>query len=556
MLDAALVSDEPMRWLGRSLAPRYQALQSGLDRAASDPASAGFFAGDVENWLHIAGHAGNMRGRAALLRLAAFDTLAGDGQFHTATDILAKVPKKTLRDTAALRERDGKLLSASLMLLAAGQAEKAAEPFIDYCRERAMTASRMNMNRNYEEALAICDELQKLMDAGPIFVTDENTRSTVLLMRAEALDSLGHVSEAIEIFERITRACKMDRIKSMAHLGMANILYQAGNTDGAIRRCHASLNLYNKSSPDTHGAADIAMLASSDAGNHRAALVYALLALENRPDDPTLTEQVCILLHAYGEHKRALIYCDATLNHDTDYSSMWLLRAAILAALRDYSEAVQSLDMVDTADESLTTFTALYRGYFAGLMGDMKEANAMFNLAGKSLECDQFTRLLCRAEVNCQAGNSEASLLDAMHAADHINEGEERYMLMLEAYYKNDSPRDVAAVCRQILSVADEKPDDDIFMALGHALTALGDIAGAWDVGYSHMRKPWTQSSALSGAGRKLPSIPDSLNIRARLLDLILGIRPDPDTTGTVMPLFSIGHKTLTNLATGRRTGP
>ena len=340
----------------------------------------------------------------------------------------------------------------------------------------------------------------------------------------------------------------------MAHLGIANILYSAGDTAGAIRRCHASLNFYCESSVRSYGAADIAMLASSDTGNYRAALVYALLALDNRPDDPALTEEISMLLHSMGDHKRALGYCDATLNHDTDHSSMWLLRAAILAALRDYPEAVQSLDMVNTTDETFATCTALYRAYFTGLMGDMKDAEAMFELASKNPMLDQFTALLCRAEINCHAGNSKAALINVMLAADHINDGEEQYMLMLEAYYKNDSPRDVAAVCRQILSIADEKPSDEIFMALGHALSALGDTTGAWEMGYSYMREPWTQSSALGTKGRKLPPIPHNLNIRTRLLDLILGIRPDPDTTGTIMPLFSVGHSTLANIVAGRRT--
>ena len=82
LLDALIAPDGPRSWLGNALPSAYQALQSGIQRAASDPDHAGRFTGEVDRWLDLSGYAGDLRTRADELRLSGIRNAPGIGRPH------------------------------------------------------------------------------------------------------------------------------------------------------------------------------------------------------------------------------------------------------------------------------------------------------------------------------------------------------------------------------------------------------------------------------------------------------------------------------------------
>ena len=125
LLDALIAPDGPLSWLGNALPSAYQALQSGIQRAASDPDHAGRFAGEVDRWLDLSGYAGDLRTRADELRLAAFETLLeGDGT-EPARKMLDCVETATAARAAEVAESQRRWMSAVLLYERAGIAEAA-----------------------------------------------------------------------------------------------------------------------------------------------------------------------------------------------------------------------------------------------------------------------------------------------------------------------------------------------------------------------------------------------------------------------------------------------
>ena len=110
-------------WLGPSLILEAQSLREGLDAAAKSREDAsGFDSPDVEGWLRLTSHEGDLAGKARGLRQAAFDTLlraaVGDGSeqsravyLNSAASLMERISPDLMR-LGRLREAQGRLEDA------------------------------------------------------------------------------------------------------------------------------------------------------------------------------------------------------------------------------------------------------------------------------------------------------------------------------------------------------------------------------------------------------------------------------------------------------------
>ena len=73
----------------------YRTLIDSLTRCAKSPQEAGAFAGDVESWLRLIGHTGDVNGTAMELRRSAVTTLLNAGDVGQAKRILPAIPGLT-----------------------------------------------------------------------------------------------------------------------------------------------------------------------------------------------------------------------------------------------------------------------------------------------------------------------------------------------------------------------------------------------------------------------------------------------------------------------------
>ncbi len=533
LLEAALEIEEPLTWLGLSLVPHYQAIQSALEMSASDSRTAALFRQNVENWLSLAGYAGNIQKRAAKLRLMSLHTLLSERRLAEAAETLRTLPRAVAATAAAERAETADHLGAAYLFHHARMGEKAMKAMKTHYRERIDFAMKLIFENRFSEAIEICHEIETV-SAGTLPLPEISPVSTAFV-RANALIGMGRHAEAMRNYDIVTKGSGKKTVRATAYFGQACILYKREDLEGALRKCVASLNNDASSrlpgSP-INGVAELATLISIKLKNYHAALVYGLIAHRNDPENIRIVEMLVPALHALRNHDLALKYCELALNQNSEKNILWFLRAMILAAQDNYEEAAESVEMIDDVSSSDKALKKLYYGYFLSMAGQRVRGIIYLDKAIDEMGPINFMPLLCRAEIHELAGREYMAMDDTFHAASCMEDGPNRRLLMLESYYKNENLPGVVIECRALIEM--NESSGEIYMALGHALSRMQKEEDAWQR-YSRIDKP--EEDALPSRYSKtdkpmipshraipLPPIPESLRIRRRMVRKMLGI--------------------------------
>lgn len=134
---------ETADWFRRALAGAAQRLRHGLDTAASNPANAASFTGNVEAWVSLTGYLGEAPQEARRLRCLAVETLLKANNLSAAETVHTRIAPPEPALTGRLREAQGRHIEA------AEAYQKADKP--DDARRNWRLAGR------WEKAIALAD---------------------------------------------------------------------------------------------------------------------------------------------------------------------------------------------------------------------------------------------------------------------------------------------------------------------------------------------------------------------------------------------------------------
>ncbi len=524
LLRAALDLDEPPGWLGPSLIPHYQALQSGLDAAAASPETASLFTEDVQRWLSLSGYSGDTAQKTLSARITALGALTKAGQWTDATMLASKIPTENLRQEAAERVKQNRHLEAVHILRHIGEKREAKKNLSTYRDIQVDRAWRLIKENKYKEAIEICDEGERLMTrvAGPPL----HPIVGISLVRAHANSNLRKYGEAISGYDNVIRFGKSELVVAAGHLGQAYIHYKSDDFIRARRKAVASMNLdIDGIIPFAMNAFEIAMFSSLRLNQYQSAAAYGFVSHRRNPNHMNVIKGLVSSLHKLRQHSLALRYCENGLNQDTDDNALWYLYSLTHAAQNNYREAAQSIEMLSEnssiVDDNLKN---LYHAYFLGLSGQYIESMKKFEVCMKEMGGMFTVPLLCRAEVQSARGYRRLALNDTMDATAQMADDLETHMILLETYYENSETSLVINQCERIID--NFSPSDEVYLALGNALSARGQEQDAWEQGFTKMNPerwfPKTDNTDMKPG--KLKPIPPGLRVRRETINILLGI--------------------------------
>ena len=146
LLNAAVTLNQDDHWIEKALPPVSQALGESLDRYSTSPDYASCYVGNVEGWLNLIRHAGDVEERARDLRRSSVKTLLKAKALEEAEQILQKVRPEDLQLTGLLREAQKRWEDAVSIFEKAGLHEDAGRVRVagakDYCDKGAVQLSR------------------------------------------------------------------------------------------------------------------------------------------------------------------------------------------------------------------------------------------------------------------------------------------------------------------------------------------------------------------------------------------------------------------------------
>ena len=125
LLNAALTLGRDGDWLKDALPPVSQTVRESIERCAGDEGDAEHFTGDVEGWLALSGHRGDVATRARELRIRAATALLDAGRVVQAERVIGNVQPEDMRLNALFLEKSGRLEAAATLYERAGSSADA-----------------------------------------------------------------------------------------------------------------------------------------------------------------------------------------------------------------------------------------------------------------------------------------------------------------------------------------------------------------------------------------------------------------------------------------------
>lgn len=527
LLNAALETEESVSWLAPALRARYQTIQTALGPDRMTAESAAGYTDNVENWLGLAGYAGNIQRKATELRLNALDTLVRNHMWEQAQRVLSFIPHADANRAKYSRVAQN-LLCAALLTLHTKRKEDADEMVGWYCDQELEEVEALTDDSSTDEeirrALDICDRIDSLKDSPFELPGGVDIRTT--FMRANAHLMIMQNSEALDEFTRLVDIATDATTKALGHLGIAVTHYYDKNTEEAMRSCIASLNSdpYARLNHTSLSASYIAMYISVATGRYRSALAHGLMARKSRTDNADINETLAVSTYMCGLDELAVRYVEAALNADSEKDMLWFMRAVSMAAQDNYHEALESMSMIQDDGETAALIRLIYEGFFMGLTGEYNSAMARLDRATLMTSNVKFLPLLCRAEINEVKGEKSKATEDTLEATRNMDEGPETHALMTEAFYIDGNAAGVATETSRFIEKMNSAEDTNSFhLILGHALMRMGYPEAAWERGYRHIDVPYAPISERA----PFPVIPADIRIRRRLINKLLGLDPD-----------------------------
>ena len=136
LLNAALALGRDGDWLKDALPPVSQTVRESIERCAGDAGDAEHFTGDVEGWLELSGHRGDVAARARELRIRAATALLHAGRVVQAEQVIRNVQPEDMRLNALYLEKSGRLEEAATLYGQAGSTADANRVRADVVRDR------------------------------------------------------------------------------------------------------------------------------------------------------------------------------------------------------------------------------------------------------------------------------------------------------------------------------------------------------------------------------------------------------------------------------------
>ena len=136
LLNATLTLGRDGDWLKDTLPPVSQTVRESIERCAGDAGDAEHFTGDVEGWLELSGHQGDVAARARELRTRAATALLDAGRVVQAERVIRNVQPEDMRLNALYLEKSGRLAAAAALYGQAGSSADANRVRADVVRDR------------------------------------------------------------------------------------------------------------------------------------------------------------------------------------------------------------------------------------------------------------------------------------------------------------------------------------------------------------------------------------------------------------------------------------
>ena len=538
LLDALIAPGGPRLWLGNSLPSAYQALQNGIERAASDPDLAGRFTGKVDGWLELSGYAGDLRTRADELRLAAFETLLEADSAGAARRVLDCVETETAARAAGEREREQRWMSAVILYDRAGMGEATDRARSTGVRDLLESAESLMESEGHSEAIKALNTALALNE------DDLEARD----LRGECLYQLGEYDLALTDYTHVIESGPSYEDIDQVYYGRALIYEERQQYDLALADCLKSIDIGPEDAETRVMAAQLYRREEA----LEEALEHAMRTAELEPD----SVQAHFLL---GDCHLMLGNLERALEHtlrasEIDEASDVIRRklgeicsemGALELALRHLDRAVEL-----NPDRSLNF---LYRGYVHESAGERDLALRDFNTA-LALDPDgEPVAYYRRARVHMGLEDFESAAADCNAALERGLESAALYTLRMQASYDLADFRGALRDCRAALRASGES--EDLYVMMGHVYVSLASPELALREGYKRAlelnpESPEALSGALSAAmlleypstaqaGRDPTTEP--VGVMQRALRRFLPVEPPADIDSEFMRLAQDG---------------
>ena len=481
LLDALTAPDAHRSWLGSALPSAYQALQSGIERAASNPDRAGGFTEEVERWLQLSGYAGDLRKRGRrTVRLAAFETLLEADAPGEARRVLGLVDTETAARETGEGEGEQRWLSAVILYERAKMSEAA---------ERARSTGVRHLLELAESLMDSEDHSEAIRELNTALALDEDDLKARDL-RGECLHQIGEYDMALADCTRVIESGPSYEDIGQVHYGRALVHEERQRYDLALADCLSAIDIGPEDAETRVMAAQLYRREEA----FKEALEHAARAADLQPDSAQahfLTADCHLML---GNPERTLHH---TLRASEIDGASDVIRRKLGEICSEMGYLEQALRHLDRAVELNPDrgLNFLYRGYVHESTGEHDLALRDFN-AAIALDPDgDPIAYYRRARVHMALEDFESAATDCMTALERGLEPAALYTLKMQARYDLADFKGALRDCRAALRAGGES--EDMYLMLGHVYMCLMSPDLALREGYDRAlqlnpeRAPW-----------------------------------------------------------------
>lgn len=484
LVDTFLSSNNPRLWLGNALSSAYQALQNGIERAASDPGQAERFTGEVARWLELSGYTGELGTRADDLRLTAFETLLVSAGTGPARRVLESIGATAAASAAVEREREQRWLSAVMLYERSGTTEAAD----------AVRSTGLQVLLESGESLMELESYSEAIEALNTVLALDEDHLEARDLRGECFYELGRYDLALADYTHVIDCDSSYEYVAQVYYGRALVYANQQEYDLALADCLKSISVEPE---DAETLMMTAQLYHRDAAFEEA-MKHAAHAAELDPD----SVEVHFLM---GDCHLMLDNLDQALEHtlrayEIDDTSEILQRR--LGEIYSKMGALEpSLQHLNRAVELNTdrSLNYLFRGYVHESMGEHELALDGFNSALRLDPDGEPAAYFHRARTHMALEDFQSAAADCTAALARGLESAALYTLRMQANYDVADFIGALQDCRAALRTGGES--EDLYVNMGHVYMCMMNPGLALREGYERAISLNPESpEALSGA--------------------------------------------------------
>lgn len=462
LMAAFLAPDDPHVWLGNALSAVYQSLQSGIEKAVSDPGQARRFSGNVTGWLELSGFAGDVSARANDLRITAFETLLESGRFDSAQSVLAPIDTTIAGMIAEAREREQRWMSAIMLYERAGMEEAASMARSTGIQVLLETGESLMDSVSFPEALDAFNTL--------LFLDEKHLEA--LDLRGECLYELGEYDRAIADYTRVIDSDGTYENLAQVYYGRALAHGDKQEFDQALADCLRSISI----DPDDAETRVMAAQLYRGSGLLEEAIEHASVAAELDSDSITAHFLMGDCQLMLGNLDEALKHTLRATEIDETSETLQCRLGEIHANKGDFEVALEHLNRAVelNPDRSLTY---LYRGRLYDFMKEPELALRDLNTAIHLDPDGEPLAYFFRARTLMALDDFDRAIDDCTSALKRGIESVDIYSLRMQANYNAANPRAALKDCQAAIRLGGETEDLCVMMGYIYLLMMNPDLA-------------------------------------------------------------------------------